>query len=368
MISRAACGSTLATSCSSTPAAGLRPTVRPAPAHRAVQNCPAASRSIRAPVWSAKSSSGNIRALFVVGGNPLTALPDAPRPRRALETLDLLVVVDVVETDTTPLATHLWPAAGQLERADLPWLLDSYQPAVATQYTPAVVPAAYARKPVWRIFAELGDILGLAVLPKGLTTETTTDDALLTRLLDGSRGGAEAVMGAPHGIVDSTAIFGWVNANVLPDGRWRIAPRSLIEQLRELTSGHRSLPPASPTPASPVPLALIPQRQLRKMNSQLRDTPAPGGRTDDMTVQLNPDDAAILGIADGASVIVRGATGHTNGQARLTALLTRGAVAIPHGWGGTNVCNLTSADVDVDPLTGMVHQSGIAITVELVGE
>ena len=81
----------------------------------------------------------------MVGGNPITALPDEARTRRALASLDTLAVIDVVATATTELGTHVLPAAGQLERADVPWLLDAYQLAVATQFTPAVVPPAAQR-------------------------------------------------------------------------------------------------------------------------------------------------------------------------------------------------------------------------------
>ena len=84
--------------------------------------------------------AGNVRTLFVVGGNPATAFPDAMRTRAALAALDTLAVVDVLPTETTELATHVLPAVGALERADVPLLLDGYQLAVATQFTPALVP------------------------------------------------------------------------------------------------------------------------------------------------------------------------------------------------------------------------------------
>lgn len=43
---------------------------------------------------------GQIRALVVIGGNPMTSWPDQEKTRRALEFLDLLVCIDVRETDT----------------------------------------------------------------------------------------------------------------------------------------------------------------------------------------------------------------------------------------------------------------------------
>ena len=296
--------------------------------------------------------SGNIRALLVVGGNPITAWPDAPRTRAALRRLDVLVVIDVIETDTTPFATHTWPAAGQLERGDVPWLLDAYQLAVASQFTPAVVAPARDRWPVWRMFAELGAQLGVSVLPKGIGVADASDESLLARIGDTSREGADALLAARHGVVHSGAVFGWVTDGVLPDRRLRVAPAPLLALLDTVERAPES-----------ESLVLIPHRQLRKMNSQLRDVTAPGGRVDDVTVRVHPDDAAERGVVDGETVEVRSAHGATRGQARVDSTITRGAVAIAHGWAAPNACDLTSAEHDIDPLTGMVHQSGVAVTV-----
>ena len=299
--------------------------------------------------------SGTVRALIVVGGNPLTALPDTVRTTNALRDLELLVVVDVIETDTTPLATHLWPAAGQLERADVPWLLDAYQLAVASQFTAAVVPPAHERRPVWRMFAELGASLGVSVLPKGFTLADATDESLIARIGEGSRGGAAALLAAHHGTLHSGAVFGWVTDRVLADRRWRVAPAVLVELLDVVE-----------TQQAGESLVLIPHRQLRKMNSQLRDVAAPGGRVDDVSVRLNPDDAARRTVVDGDMVVVQSAHGTTSGRARVDATMVAGAVTVAHGWALPNVCDLTSADQDVDPLTGMVRQSGIPVTVTRV--
>ena len=51
---------------------------------------------------------GQVRALFVVGGNPLTAFPNREKVQRALESLELLVVIDpqVSATGTTRRLRH----------------------------------------------------------------------------------------------------------------------------------------------------------------------------------------------------------------------------------------------------------------------
>ena len=283
--------------------------------------------------------AGHVRTLFVVGGNPATAFPDASRTRAALASLETLVVVDVLPTETTELATHILPAVGSLERADLPLLLDGYQLAVATQFTPAMVSPVAERWPIWRMFGALGERLGTEVLGRGVTSGTATDESLLRTVAERSRGGADLVFAARHGVVESGAVFGWVRA-LLPEGRWRLAPDVLVAQLSEAV------------PESFGQLQLIAHRQLQTMNSQLRNLT-------DTAVMVDPNRAAELG-GDGTAVEVRVGDRVVAGTVRGDARLPPDVVAIPHGWSTPNVSELTSADSDVDPLTGMVRQSAIA--------
>jgi anaerobic selenocysteine-containing dehydrogenase len=286
--------------------------------------------------------AGNVRALFVVGGNPAAAFPDVPRTRAAFASMETLAVIDVLPTETTALATHLLPAVGALERADLPWLLDTYQLAVATQFTPAMVPPAAERWPVWRMFGELGERLGLDVLGGGLTAATATDEKLLLPLAKRSRGGPDAVFAARSGVVASGAVFGWVRG-LLPGGRWRLAPAPLVEQLAAAVA--------------PVPgqLQLIAHRQLGTMNSQLRELA-------DGVISVHPARAAELG-GDGTEVEVRAAAGSARGIVRGDEHLSPDTVTIPHGWPAPNVSGLTSVEDDIDPLTGMVRQSAIPVDI-----
>ena len=46
--------------------------------------------------------------------------------------------------------------------------------------------------------------------------------------------------------------------------------------------------------------------------------------------------------------------------------LRDGAVSVTHGWLSPNVARLTSPTIDLDPQTGMVRQSGLAVTIEPV--
>lgn len=169
--------------------------------------------------------AGHIRTLLVVGGNPVTALPDRRRTAEALARLDTLAVADILPTATTELATHVLPAVDQLERADLTWLLDSYQVAVSAQYTRAVVDPVAERRPVWWMFAALSERIGLDLLPSNLTMDATTDDDFLERLID--RSVDPDLLRSSSGLaVHSGAVHGWVTESVLPEGRWRLSPDS----------------------------------------------------------------------------------------------------------------------------------------------
>jgi anaerobic selenocysteine-containing dehydrogenase len=302
--------------------------------------------------------AGNVRALLVVGGNPVTAFPDVARTRAALASLDTLVVLDVVSTETTELATHVLPAVDQLERADTTWLLDAYQLAVAGQYTDAVVPPGGRRRPVWWAFGQLAERLGLEALPRGVDVRTATEAELLAPLLRRSVDG-EALMEAPSGAVHSGAVFGWVHERVLPRGGWRLAPRPLLEQLAEAVASVEA-----PTGT----LVLVPHRRLRTMNSQMRDLwsdPSCASQRSAEVVPLHAHPAVVAAHGgDGAAVVVRSAHGSLVARLAADDRLHPEAVTLTHGVDDPNVSALTSAAYDVDPLTGMVRQSGLPVTLE----
>ena len=302
--------------------------------------------------------AGHVRALLVVGGNPVTAFPDVARTRRALASLPILAVLDVVDTETTELATHVLPAVDQLERADTTWLLDTYQLAVAGQYTAAVVAPGAERRPVWWSLGTVAEGLGFSALPRDVSVADASDQTLLEPVLARSVAGVDGLQGAASGVVASGAVFGWVHDRVLPDGRWRLGAEPLLEQLRDAS--------AAAGAAASTGTVLVPHRQLRTMNSQLRDVAAPGGRTETVRVHAHPTVAVPLG-PDGTAVTVTSPWGELAGTLRADDRLHPDAVTVAHGWDDPNVCSLTSADEAVDPLTGMVVQSGVPVRLRAAG-
>ena len=292
--------------------------------------------------------AGNLRALFVLGGNLVAALPDAARVKAALARTPVVVVSDVQHGDMTELATHVLAAAGPLERADLPHFSDCLAPTLAAQYTPAVVPLGPGRKPAWWPLAERGERLGASILPDGAELGRVTDDDLLRlRVRPSSRATFDELRAAPTALVADDRSLGWVERNILPDGRWNLAPEPLLAQLEHV--------------ADVAPLVLIPARQWRRVNSYGRDLPSLLEH-EPPAVLVHPADAEAVGLADGGRVCVESAFGRLEGVARVDDAIRRGAVAIPHGLADLNVSTLLSASELVDPLTGMPTYSGVPVS------
>lgn len=287
--------------------------------------------------------AGEVRALVITGGNPLAAFPEPDRMRAALDRLELLVVVDVAESELAERATHLLPATGQLERDDVT-IAELTAVRSALQSTRAVVEPVGDRRPVWWMFGSLarkmgGDLLGGAD-PGDLTDELYLSGMLARSPLDP----AEVFAAGPRGI-DVAEEYGWVRATMLPDGYWQIAPPVMLDRL----AGHR--PPAAG-------LVLTPRREMAWSNSVRY---AGVGR--EPVARMHPDDARDAGVDDGELATIESAHGRITATVTIDRNVRTGVVSITHGHADAGPGHLTSAHADVDPLTTMPQASGVPVTI-----
>jgi formate dehydrogenase len=153
------------------------------------------------------------------------------------------------------------------------------------------------------------------------------------------------------------------------DRRVRLDPPEILAEFARLDE--RADDPA-------YPLRLIGLRELRSQNSWMHNsaTLMRGGRTH--TARVHPADAAEHGVEDGRPCRVTSPYGAIELPAELTDEVTRGTVAIPHGWGhhgggwrtanragGANVNLLTSSDpAQLEALAGMAHLNGVPVRIE----
>lgn len=289
--------------------------------------------------------SGAVRALIVAGANPLAAFPDVAATRRALQRLDVLAVVDVVESELTAIATHVLASRDQLERADTT-MHELVMATTRPRYTPPIVTANAHRRPAWWIFAEITRRATDRELFVGENV-STDDDVLACVTARGRVSFGEVRIAGPHGL-DSASPAGWYRDEGLADGHWHIASAVMLDRLAVLARREY----VAPT------MALIPHRRMRANNSVADPrTPDPGPPE----IGIAPADADALGFGAGDRVRVSNGNGEVTGTLVLDDRLARGVVTLAHGDPRCSPGDLVSRTTDVDPLTGMPRAAAVGV-------
>lgn len=284
-------------------------------------------------------AAGNIRALINVGGSLVTCMPETGKLIPALQNLEVFATTEIIDNETTQLATHVLPTKDPLERSDIT-LHDVLSSRVSVQYSPAVVAPVGDRRSMWWVFAELGRRLGYDLGTLG-DPDTSTDDDVLAVLLAGARTTFDEVAATGWAEAPQPLPAPWVDDHIGRMGGWRLAPPLLVDQLTAL--------------APPAPLVMVPRRQRKKLNGQLDFL------GEAAEILINPVDGSAAGIVNGQPVTVRSANGELTGVAKVDGSIRTGVVSIPHGHHDANVNRLTSKD-DIDTTTGMVRYSGIPVS------
>ena len=298
--------------------------------------------------------SGNLRVLIVFGGNPINSFPDANATHAAFKKLDALAVLDVVSTDTTEIATHIMPTKGQLERADIPFFVDQFNSDMSTQFTDAVVEPTPDMRSMWWITEQIAISCGTSILPTTLSSESSDKD-VLAHIAHRSAVDFDQLQSERYMTVARP--FGWVVNKLLPEGKWRICPEQISDQLI-------NYPTSTATSNPQYPFRLISQRQPKHLNSQ-HMLPLDAPNMDKPGLLIHSETATNLQLAEGDSVLISSPVGSLQAKIIYQNTLRPECVVFPHGWNTPSVSHLTSYK-KVDPLTGMVIQTSIPVSLTKV--
>jgi anaerobic selenocysteine-containing dehydrogenase len=341
-------------------------------------------------------SGTHIRAMFVIGGNPIVSTPDASRLRAAFESLDFMVSVDPYLTATNSLADVVLPVSSPLTRPHYDVVFNNLAVRNQARYSPAVFPVPEGQMDEANVLLTLAgiavgintgnelsadamdDILAATVAHQavsdsasrlhGSTVETVLEsvaplrgvDRVLDIRLRSSPAGLtlQEVMDAPHGIDLGPLTPRLPEVLRTPSGRIEFAPPVLVETLTTASSV-LNVVTADPAVGSYL---LVGRRQLRSNNSWMKDIENLQGGSNLPTAQMHPLDAEDLGRSDGEMIRVTTASGSLDIALAISDTVSRGCICIPHGWADFNVNVLVSAD-HVDPLGGTAVLSGLPVTV-----
>ncbi len=302
--------------------------------------------------------NGPLRGLLLVGASPLTAVPDPDRLERALASLDVLAVGDIIPTQLTEMASHVFPLTNQLERVDL-WTVNEVIGPAYPQLLRPVVESPYARRSSVHLFGQMAKRLGASPMVTGaLDPDLAGDEQVLESWMGGARHPIEELRAAmPYGIAYDRMVP-WALDRAVPEGKWRIAPAVLLRRLPTLLADLREA-------GSDYPLLLTCGRQIRRVNSMENARRPRDGEAPDL--RITAGDAARLRIVAGDRVRVQSANGELSARAAIDDRLRPGVVSLPHGWHEANTGHLTDA-ARIDPETGQPQMTAVPVAVEPVAE
>jgi anaerobic selenocysteine-containing dehydrogenase len=318
---------------------------------------------------------GRIRALIVSGGNPAVAFPDHEMTLRALDDLELLVVVDHRMTPTAEFADYVIAPTLSLERADVPHLMDRWFRAPYTNYTEPVVDRDGDVLNEWEVFWELASRLGSELpFPGGspdMTVRPGTDE-IIDRAYFGSRMPLDEVRRNKRTVhLDRRLVT--QPADESATAKFTPAPDDLMAELATVLAEEPTMFAGSDV--SDYPFRLVSRRLKHVLNSTGPELPGLARKGTTNHAYMHPDDVADLGLSDGDIIEISSPRATMHGVVESADDVKRGVISMAHSWGGRSLTDekvreigsptsrLVSADIGHDPVTGMVVSSAIPVAV-----
>jgi formate dehydrogenase alpha subunit len=292
---------------------------------------------------------GRIQALFIIGENPMLTDPNLGHVGEALAALPFLAVQDLFPSETTEFADVVLPAAGFTERAGTFTNTER-----RVQLVRAALPPLPDSRPDWLILCQLANRMG-AGWAYDSPQQIFQEMAELT----------PQYAGLSHARLEAGGLQ-WPCP--LPDH-----PGTPILHARQFTRGKGLfspvdyVPPAEPTDEQ-YPLVLSTGRVLFHWHGGTLSRRSPGldGLAPEAELEIHPDDAGRLGIAQGTLVAVRSRRGEVRAKARISRRSPPGTVFLSFHFAEVPANRLTSSAVD--PVAKIPEYKVSAVSVEPIHE
>lgn len=358
---------------------------------------------------------GQLKMMFTVAGNPVLSCPDGERMDEAFASLDAMVSVDIYLNETTRHADVILPPASPLEKDHFDIAFYNLSIRNVANYSPVVFDTGQP--------GEDDIIARLALIVMGVDGDDPdiVHDQLIAQILDGEvRADGGPVEGRDADEL-AASVTGTRGSERVLDALIRTGPYGdafganpdglTVEKLRANPHGidlgplQPRLPEALDTAEGRIDLwagpfldelarlesravewagdgrlRLIGRRHLRSNNSWMHNVEVLVKGKPRCTLQLNPSDAAELGIVDGAKASVKSRVGELVVDVEVTDIVMEGVVSLPHGWGhgqaGTRMevaaanagvnSNVLTDPHALDPVSGTSVLNGIPVEVAAV--
>ena len=285
---------------------------------------------------------GRIKAVWIMGTNPVVSLPDADRAKRALDNCELVVCSDIVErTDTNAHAHVLLPALGWGEKDGT---VTSSERRISRQR--AFLPAPGEARADWRIICDVARRLGFA---QGFAFDSARDIFVEHARLTAFRNHAPEHDGHPaakrelnlRGLTSLSP----QEYDAMRPVQWPVHEDGTGTQ--RLFTGHRfahadgrarliATPARLPAhaPDREYPLVLNTGRVRDQWHTMTRTGKSPklAGHISEPYVDMHPNDALRSGVREGELARVQSSWGAMVARVRQGGGILAGSVFVPIHW------------------------------------
>ena len=278
-------------------------------------------QGMRATDMVERIPAGDIRAMYIVGENPLLNEPNLHHAEEALRQLDFLVVQDLFLHETAEIADVVLPACSFAEREGT--FTNSERRVQRVRQ--AIAPVGQSRAD-WDIVSDLG---------RRISRRMGVDEGQFTyagpaAIFDEMARLVPFLRGLSHDRLDREGGLQWpcptpdhpgtryLYADSFPRGRGCFVPVAQHEIAEEVPDGE-------------YPLILNTGRILEHWHGGTLTRRVAGllERVDVIPVVVHPADAATLGLVDGDAVVVRSRRGRLSGEAAVSDAVQRGNLFVP---------------------------------------
>lgn len=273
---------------------------------------------------------GQIKAMFIMGENPVVSDPCAGDTVKALEKLEFLVVQDLFLTETARIAHLVLPVACWAEKSG--------------SYTSTERRVQWSEKAVEPEGA-LSDleIIGLLGKKMGLWENVPLPEDVLKEINVAipAYGGItpERLKSTPEGLF-------WPCPDISHPGTPILHQEKFLTPDGKATFYPVTYRPPKEEPGPEFPFVLTTGRMVVHYNSgaMSRSIPSLSRYAPDLWVEINPHDAEKLGLAEGEVVKVSSPRGEVRAKVRVSEKVAPGLIFLPFHFPGVNF--LTSKELD----------------------
>jgi len=299
--------------------------------------------------------AGKIRAMYIMGENPMLSDPNLDHVEEGLRSLDFLVVQDIFLSETAQLAHVVLPAAASLEKdgtfTNTERRVQMFHPVLAA---PGEALAD------WQIIARLAEKLD--------ETLGRTDSLVRWRFASTGELMAEAASVTPiyagirHERLGDEGIM-WPCPTVDHPGTPILHTERFSRGLGKFHAVRAALP--AEMPDADFPLILSTGRILYHYHTGTQTRRAEGldWREPKGFVEINAVDAEDAGIRDGGPVVISSRRGQIRTQARVSDRVQPGVIFLAFHWKEAPA-NLLTQDYALDPIAKIPEYKVSAVRVE----